>query len=383
MSERPTTVPGDAAVAERLAVRTKELVDIGSESRHEEDILRMVREAASSEAFEVLDDEDGVLFLGPSVRRVDSPFVVLAGHLDTVPVAGAAFPGALIDGSVVGRGAADMKAGLAVMIEIASEIADAPSASDLDLGFVFFGREELPITESALLGMFDRCPVSSTIDLAIVMEPTDNAIEVGCLGNLNARVTVKGRAAHSARPWLGDNAVHLAIQALAPIADLPDRDVEIDGLVFREVVNITSIEGGIAANVIPDLVRADVNYRYAPTHAPAEAEARLRELLGRSNVDIEVIGNAPPGPVALTHPVVARLREAGDLPVRPKQAWTPVAEFAMGGIAAVNFGPGDPKYAHRDDECVAVAALVRSYDLLRRFLVTNSGSKEAAVEAGR
>ena len=148
-----------------------------------------------------------------------------------------------------------MKAGLAVMLEVAERLAHDPSASDLDVGFLFFGREELPITESAVLPLFDRCAAAATVDLAIVMEPTDNAIEVGCLGNLNALVTIEGTAAHSARPWLGDNAIHTAIAALASLADLPDRDVEIDGLMFREVVNVTTIEGGVAANVIPDQVR--------------------------------------------------------------------------------------------------------------------------------
>jgi succinyl-diaminopimelate desuccinylase len=254
------------------------------------------------------------------------------------------------------------------MLEAALDVAAEPEASEVDLGLLFFGREELPITESALMPLFERCAAASTIDLAIVMEPTGNAIEVGCLGNLNARVMITGKAAHSARPWLGDNAVHSAIAVLAPIADLPVRDVEVDGLVFREVVNVTTIQGGIAANVIPDRVQADINYRYAPSRTPEEAEARIRELLGRRPVDVRIVGNAPPGPVAVSHPLVQRLQRSGDLAVGPKQAWTPVAEFALGGVAAVNFGPGDPKYAHRDDERVEVASLMRSYELMRAFL---------------
>jgi succinyl-diaminopimelate desuccinylase len=355
-----TSDPGDRL--ERLVARTRELVDIRSESGDEDAVLKVVHGAIPSGAF------DAVLFLGPRVRRVDAPLVVLAGHIDTVPVGGAGFPGSLADGAIVGRGACDMKAGIAVMLEVAADVASDPDASDVDVGFLFFGREELPITESALLPLFERCAAASTIDLAVVMEPTGNAIEVGCLGNLNARVTVTGRAAHSARPWLGENAVHAAIVALGPIADLPERDVEVEGLIFREVVNVTTIAGGIAANVIPDVVHADVNYRYAPSHTPDEAVARLRELLGRHAVDLQIIGNAPPGPVTVKNPLVGRLQRTGDLAVGPKQAWTPVAEFAMGGVDAVNFGPGDPKYAHRDDERVEVASLVRSFELLRTFL---------------
>ncbi len=200
------------------------------------------------------------------------------------------------------------------------------------------------------------------------MEPTANAIEVGCLGNLNARISVRGVAAHTARPWLGHNAIHSAIGALRPIAEHAPRDVKIDGLIFREVVNVTSIEGGIAGNVVPDRVEATVNFRYAPTRTPAEAEQRLRELTSFGDAELTVIANAPPGPVAVHNPLVERLRAAGDLAVGPKQAWTPVAEFATIGVDAVNLGPGDPQYAHRDDERVDTAALVRSFEVLREFL---------------
>ena len=167
--------------------------------------------------------------------------------------------------------------------------------------------------------LFDRCPPAATPDLAIVMEPTDNAVEVGCLGNLNATVIVTGRAAHSARPWHGENAIHRAVAALAPLADLPVRDVTIDGLTFREVVSVTTIAGGVAANVVPDRVEAGVNYRYAPGHAPAEAESRLRELLAPSRVEVRIDGNAPPGAVSVRNPLVTRLREAGDLPLGPSR----------------------------------------------------------------
>ncbi|MGH2539523.1 MAG: M20/M25/M40 family metallo-hydrolase, partial [Actinomycetota bacterium] len=208
----------------RLAARTLELVDVPSVSRDEGAVLEAIR-ARLPHRLEVLDDRDAVLFAVPGERRPGAPFVVLAGHVDTVPAAGN-LPGSSDGDVVVGRGAADMKGALAVMIELAHELAAHPRA-DLDVGLCLFGREELPWTESALMPLFDRCPEVATVDLAIVMEPTGNAIEIGCLGNLNATVTVVGRAAHSARPWLGENAIHGAIAALAPLADLPDRDVTI------------------------------------------------------------------------------------------------------------------------------------------------------------
>jgi succinyl-diaminopimelate desuccinylase len=223
--------------------------------------------------------------------------------------------------------------------------------------------------------MLERSEQARGAALAIVMEPTANGIEVGCVGNLNALVVARGVAVHSARPWLGSNAVHRAIRALTPIADLPVRDVDVEGLVYREAVNVTTIHGGTAANVIPDAVSAHVNVRYAPTHAPEEAEARLRELLSADpEIEVRVLSNAPPGPVPVSNPLVERLRTSGDLSVRPKQAWTPVAEFAAVGVDAVNFGPGDPQYAHRDDERVEIPALVRSHEVLRSFLGFGPGA---------
>ena len=357
----------DPELAERLAARTLAFVDIASVSGDEGPILGAVADVMPDEVLELMDDSDGVAFFVPGRRRSGVPLVVLAGHVDTVPPN--AIPQGLREGTtILGRGAADMKGGVAVMVEIATSIARAPNAGDLDVGFLFFGREELPITESALLPLLDRCETARSADLAIVMEPTANAIEVGCLGNLNALLTVRGEAAHTARPWLGRNAIHTAIEALGPLSDLPPRDVEIHGLIYREVVSVTSIEGGIAGNVVPDRVVARINFRYAPTRSPAEAEARLRELVSHPSSELEVVGNAPPGPVAVRHPLVSRLRQAGDLSIGPKQAWTPVAEFATVGVDAINFGPGDPQYAHRDDERVETSALVRSYEVLRSFL---------------
>lgn len=356
-----------SGVAERLATRTLELVDIPSVSRQEAAIVDHVRSlgaALAADAFTLADDEDTCLVWLPVARRPGTPLVLFAGHLDTVPIAGNV-PGRRAAATIVGRGSADQKAGVAVMLELMGELATGGLASDLDAGFLFFGREEIDV--SALTPCLRRTTALHDASLAIVTEPTDNAVEIGCLGNLNARVTVHGVAAHSARPWLGENAVHAGITALASIADLPVRDVEIDGFVYREVVNVTTIEGGVAANVIPDRLVATVNFRYAPTHTPAEAEERIRELLGHHKVELEILSNARPGPVTATNPLVRRLRAAGDLDALAKQAWTPVAEFAEAGIDAVNCGPGDPAFAHRDDEQVTEAALVRSYEVLRAF----------------
>jgi len=238
--------------------------------------------------------------------------------------------------------------------------------------FLFCGREELPVQEAALAPLLDREPLA--VELVVMMEPTGNALHAGCLGNINATWTFTGRAGHSARPWDADNAIHTAARGVASLAEREREEHVFDGLTFYEVASVTEIRGGIAQNVIPDRVEAHVNLRYAPNHTPAEAEARLRELLGHRDVAIEIVGNAPPAPVALSNPLVTRLRDVGGLDVRPKQAWTPVAELAMFGIDAVNLGPGDPRYAHADDERVEADALVRTYDVLRRFLAGPSAT---------
>ncbi|MFI5055099.1 MAG: succinyl-diaminopimelate desuccinylase [Actinomycetota bacterium] len=352
-------------LAERLAADTLALIDIASESRDEGAILDAIRpRVAAAPGLRIVDDGDGVIAALPE-RRPGLPLVLMAGHVDTVPLAGASRPGRRDGDAVVGRGAADMKGAVAVMLALAESGA---GAADLDVGYLFFGREEITIEESALLPAFDRTPELRATAMAIVMEPTENHLEVGCNGNLTALVTLRGRAAHSARPWHGHNAIHAAIEALAPIADLPIRDVEIDGLVFREVVSVTTIAGGIAGNVVPDHVEATVNFRYAPNRSPAEGEARLRELLGHPRAEVTVVGNGPPGPVCLDNPLVTRLRAAGRLDVRPKQAWTPVAEFGMAGVDAVNLGPGNPRYAHTDDEQVSATGLVRAHAIVSAFL---------------
>jgi succinyl-diaminopimelate desuccinylase len=199
------------------------------------------------------------------------------------------------------------------------------------------------------------------------MEPTGNHLQAGCLGNVKAELEFHGVAAHSARPWLGVNAIHEAVRGLRRVADAEPHEVVLDGLPFREVVSVTEIAGGIANNVIPDRVVCGLNFRYAGHRTPGEAETRLRELVGPAG-ELRVLSNAPSAPVAVDNPLLRQLRAAGDLAVEPKQAWTPVAEFAAHGLDAVNFGPGDPELAHRRDERVGVEAMSATLSILRRFL---------------
>jgi succinyl-diaminopimelate desuccinylase len=339
-----------------LAQRTLDLVNIHSESRSEAELYRYVTGAVPLE--QAYSDGESVLF----VKRQGKPLVLLAGHTDTVPAQGN-LPGWIEDGAVVGLGASDMKGGLAVMIELGRWAAETELAYDLAL--LFFPREELGPTENPLPGVFERTALVDEAQLVICLEPTDNTLQLGCLGNLNARVVFEGKSAHSARPWLGVNAIKLALEGLQRVLESEPRDVDIDGLVFREVISVTQLNAGIAANVIPARAEAILNFRYAPDRTPESAVERVRELVGS---EVEILANSPPAHVALRSPLVEQLRLVGSFEVQPKQAWTNVADFAARGLDAINLGPGGTRYAHAVDERVQISELERTYDALQRFL---------------
>ena len=344
----------DAALGERLAARTLELVDLPSPSHGEGPAATRVAEILRGGGVDVLDLGDDCLLARPAGRR---PRALLAGHLDTVP-AQDNIPGRRDDEAVHGLGASDMKGGLAVALELV--------LAGADVAALFFPREELPFADTALTPLVARAPEVLEHDVAIVMEPTDCTLQAGCLGNINAAWTFTGVAGHSARPWLADNAIEHAAAGIAALAAHPAEPVVFDGLEFVEVASVTRIAGGVAGNVIPDRVEAWLNYRYAPGRTPASAEARLTELCG-GHGEISVTGHAPSGTVHVAHPEVQRLIETGSLAVEPKQAWTPVAELTAAGLPAVNFGPGVPAQAHRRDEQIPIANLVRAYRVLEAW----------------
>jgi succinyl-diaminopimelate desuccinylase len=348
------------SLADRLASRALELVDIPSESRDEARLAAHALSVLRDGGVEARDGGDSCILAGVTGRD-DRPLVLLAGHLDTVPAQGNR-PGTRDAGAVHGLGAADMKGALAVMLELAL----ARPAATVDLGYVLFPREELPFGESSLTPLLEREPGLRQADLVVVMEPTTNAIHAGCLGNVNATWTFHGRSGHSARPWLADNAIHRAAEGIRAVAQVEPIPHDFDGLRFTEVVSVTRIAGGIAGNVIPGEAVATVNYRYAPGRSAADAEAWLRELCEPYGT-LVIEGNAPSAPVAVANPLAQRLIATGDLAVEAKQAWTPVAEFAAAGVDAVNFGPGDPAQAHAREEHVRIDALVRCYETIEAF----------------
>jgi succinyl-diaminopimelate desuccinylase len=355
----------DAHAARGLAERTLALVNVPSVSRDEARLAEIVARAIPRLAF----DErfaNGEGFFYATERHADRPLVLLAGHLDTIP-AQDNLPGRIENGFVVGLGATDMKGGLAVMLELADWVDRDRPELGVDLGLLFFTREELPVAESPLPDVFAACPELREAELAIVLEPTDNTIQAGCLGNLNATLTFRGKSAHSARPWLGVNAIAVAAEALHPLTRIPPLRVDVDGLTFVEVLTATHIDGGIADNVVPDLVSCRLNFRFAPNRTVEEAAVRLTQLVG-STGELEITSSSPPGQVAASSPLVQRLAETGGFVLEPKQAWTPVAQFSEEGIAAVNLGPGATEYAHKRDERVSILELVRTFEALQQFV---------------
>src|SRR5215211_5572312 len=254
-----TAAISDGELGERLAARTLELVDIPSESRGEGTLAAHVIEVLRAGGATVRDLGDTCVLGGPGAP------VLLAGHLDTVPAQGNR-PGRIDGGRVHGLGASDMKGAVAVMVELA--LAGVP------VRCLFFGREELPSSESALTPLLAREPLAA--ELVVMMEPTSCELHAGCLGNVNATWTFTGRSGHSARPWTADNAIHRAAAGIARLAEAPPVLYEFEGLTFTEVASVTRITGGIAMNVIPDVCEAHVNFRYAPGTTPEAAEARLQ-----------------------------------------------------------------------------------------------------------
>lgn len=306
------------------------------------------------------------------VARTDlgrSERVVLAGHIDTVPLTRepANLPTVRVDGPdgeiLRGRGTVDMKGGVAVMLKLAAAIPE-PSR---DLTYVFYEAEEIDSQYNGLnLIQQQRPELISDAAFAVLLEPTDAAIEGGCKGTLRAEVVTKGIASHSARPWKGHNAIHDAGEILARLTAYEPQTRMVDELEYREALNAVLIDGGTATNVIPDRCVVTVNYRYAPSLSPAEAEAHVREVFDGFEVTlVDNAGGARPG---LHLPAARDFVAALGLPVAAKQGWTDVARFAELGIAAVNFGPGDPNYAHMDDEQCPVAQYGACEEALTRWL---------------
>ncbi|HWS58437.1 MAG TPA: succinyl-diaminopimelate desuccinylase [Actinotalea sp.] len=352
-----------------LVTLTRAVCDIPSVSGDERALADAVEAALRTVGhLEVLRDGDAVVARTHLGRRER---VLVAGHLDTVPVAGN-LPSELRDGpdgpEIWGRGTVDMKAGVAVQLALAARL-DAPTR---DVTWVFYDQEEVASERNGLGRLVARHPLWLAADVAVLGEPTAGAIEGGCNGTLRVEVRIPGTAAHSARSWLGVNAIHGAAPVLERLAGYVAATVEVDGLSYREGLNAVGIRGGIAGNVIPDECVVTVNFRFAPSRSESDALAHVRDVFAGYQVTVtDSAAGARPG---LTHPAAARFAAVvGELTGRPptaKLGWTDVARFATLGVPAVNFGPGDPNLAHADDERCPVEHLAVCFEGLRAWLTS-------------
>ena len=301
----------------------------------------------------------------PEEAGDDRPLVLLVGHLDVVPPTPDDITPRIEGDLVVGRGTSDMKAGLAVAMDAFED--DALRDGPYRLVLVAYGGEEGGVDDNELRQVLTAVPGLTEAALAIVLEPTDLQVQLGCMGALHAEVTIAGQAAHSARPWHGHNALTAAGEWLAGWHERPPTDVTVDDLLFREVTSPTQAWTGNARNVIPGSFTVNLNYRFAPDKTLAEAEAVLREQIGDVG-EVVITDRSPACPPSRDAEVVQAFVAAVDAEIAPKQAWTDVARFAEVGVPALNYGPGLGAQAHQRGEYVPIANLAPAREALGRFL---------------
>jgi succinyl-diaminopimelate desuccinylase len=352
---------------------TARLVDIESESHHEAAITDWLEvELRRCSAWLQIDRVGHNLVARTSLGLQHR--LVLAGHTDTVPI-NANLP-ARIEGDVLwGCGASDMKSGLAVMLELARHVV-TPS---VDVTYVFYEAEEVAAEFNGLGRLAAERPDLLAGDVALLGEPTDGVIEAGCQGTLRARLKLQGQRAHTARPWMGRNAIHRMGEVLVRLADYRERRPVLDGCEYREALQAVHVEGGVAGNVVPDTATLVINHRFAPDRSPELAEAHVREVVGdllEAGDEFEVVDCSIGAAPSLDHPVLAALIRRNGLPVRAKLGWTDVARFAALGIPAANFGPGDATLAHTRDERVHREAIERTHAALADLLTAGSDAFE-------
>jgi len=301
-----------------------------------------------------------------AVSNPDKPKLALVGHLDVVRTQHD-LPARIEGDKLFGAGAADMKSGLAVMLELLER---TPRASiPYDVTLVFYEREEGPYAENMLGPLLEKFERLRHLDLAICLEPSDNELQLGCMGSMHATVAFAGVTAHSARPWQGKNAFYEAVPFLAELAARAPNDVVVDGFTFREVITPTLATGGRGRNVVPDRLELNVNYRFAPGRTPENAVEHLRAIVG-GRAEVIATDLSPSGRPHAAHPLVKHLSDSGVAAVKIKQAWTDVARFDAIGVPGVNFGPGTAAQAHQRNEWTSIPHLAGGYRILEKFLTS-------------
>ncbi|ASR34295.1 succinyl-diaminopimelate desuccinylase [Prauserella marina] len=343
---------------------TAQLVDIPSVSGEEAGLADAVESALRAWAphLEVVRNGEAVL-ARTSLGRPSR--VVLAGHLDTVPLNDnlpVKRTGSGADETLHGLGTVDMKGGDAVFLHLAATLREPRH----DVTFVFYDCEEVEAVRNGLGRIERELPEWLRGDLAIVGEPSNAVIEAGCQGTMRVELATAGARAHTARAWMGDNAIHALAEPLRRLTGYEPRVVDIDGLVYREGLQAVRVGGGVAGNVVPDAAVLAVNHRFAPDRSPEQAERHLREVF--EGFELTVVDSSPGALPGLTAPATAELVAAAGGTAKAKLGWTDVARFAAAGMPAVNFGPGDPTLAHTQGEWVAAEEIRRVAEVLGSFL---------------
>ena len=358
-----------------LLALTASLVAIPSESHAEGALTDHLEQRLRSLAHLEVERVGANLVARTQVGRATR--VVLAGHTDTVPANGNAEP--RVDGDVLwGLGAADMKGGLAVMLALAERV-PAPA---VDVTSVFYAGEEVAGEHNGLGHLLRDRPDLLVGEVAILGEPTDGAVEAGCQGTLRMEVTLRGQRAHTARPWMGRNAIHRMGVLLRAVEGFEERQPVIQGCQYREALQAVHVSGGVAGNVVPDEASVTLNRRFAPDRTAAEAEAEVRALLApvlEDGDDVRVVDHAPAASPGLDNPVLRALVDDHHLTVTAKLGWTDVARFASAGVPACNLGPGDATLAHTAEERVDRASLDRAYAVLHAVLTRSDQRRRRTV----
>jgi len=354
-----------------LPVLTAALIDIPSESHEEKQIANLVEQALRAYSHLSVTRIGNSVIATNHANRGDR--IVIAGHLDTVP-ANANIPHHVTPERIYGLGAADMKGGVAIALQLAATVKEPVC----DVTFIFYESEEVSSEFNGLEKISQIAPEFLSADFAVLMEPSNANIEAGCQGTIRANVTTRGERAHSARSWMGKNAIHQAREILEILENYSPTSPLIDGLIFREGLNAVAITGGIAGNVIPDLCCVTVNYRFAPDRSVEEAIAHVNEVFAGWEVEItDQASGALPG---LSHPAAQAFLKATGATVAPKFGWTDVARFSSMGTPAVNYGPGDPSIAHSQSEFVNVEELTSVAVNLHRWLTEHGSSIRGGLE---
>ena len=338
---------------------TVALCDVESVSGNEKALADLIEQALRDVPHLTVDRDGDAVVARTSLGRAER--VVLAGHIDTVPL-GDNLPCRVEGGRIHGCGTTDMKSGVAVQLRLAAHLPQP----NRDVTYVFYDHEEVEAEKNGLGRIARNHADWLAGDFAVLMEPTDATVEGGCQGSLRAEVALRGHRAHSARSWLGSNAVHAAGEVLRRLEAYDAEQVEIDGLVYREGLNAVGISGGVAGNVIPDECRVSVNYRFAPSRSEGEAADVVRQVL--EGYDVEIVDSAPGALPGLSEPAAAAFVAMVGREPQPKFGWTDVARFSALGVPAVNYGPGDPGVAHQREEYCDVAPILECEERMIAWL---------------